>query len=128
MIGLCQKGSCRKLIGHTGKCDPWPTNCWSFLEEKDKKKLSKAGYATPRGGKKGAYQNHVYRNNKVIIPFEKINVIDTSNYEDGYIVRLYPDQAFISSGILSEINLPDGEPLVFGENACVLYRSHLSFD
>ncbi|WP_240431716.1 hypothetical protein [Vibrio cholerae] len=77
MIGLCQKGSCRKLIGHTGKCDPWPTNCWSFLEEKDNKKLSKAGYATPRGGKKGAYQNHVYRNNKVIIPFEKINVIDT---------------------------------------------------
>jgi len=128
MIGLCQKGSCRKLIGHTGKCDPWPTNCWSFLEEKDKKKLSKAGYATPRGGKKGAYQNHVYRNNKVIIPFEKINVIDTSNYEDGYIVRLYPDQAFISSGILSEINLPDGEPLVIGENAFVLYRSHQSFD
>ena len=41
MIGLCQKGSCRKLIGHTGKCDPWPTNCWSFLEEKDKKKSPK---------------------------------------------------------------------------------------
>jgi hypothetical protein len=125
---LCSSTSCRKISGHTGKCNTWPTSCWSFLGEKDKDKLSKAGYATPRGGKKGAYQNHVYRNNKVIIPYEKATIVDLSNYEDGYIVRLYPDQAFKSPGTLKCLTLPNGEKISIGNNAFVLYRSHQSFE
>ncbi len=128
MNKLCNKGSCRKLFDHTGKCDSWPSSCWTFLDQKDRKKLLKAGYATPRGGKKGAYQNHVYRNNKVIIPFEKLNIIDTSNYDDGFIIRLYPDQAFESQGILKQLTLPNGDSIVVGENAFLLYRSHQSLE
>lgn len=124
---LCDKGNCRKLIGHTGPCDPWPTSCWQFLEMKDKKKLSKAGYATPRGGRKGAYQNHVYRNNKVIIPFEKLDSVQLENYNDGYVIRLYPDQAFHSAKNLKQLILADGTEVKIGSNAFVLYRSHNSF-
>jgi hypothetical protein len=94
-----------------------------FLGEKDANKIDKAGYATPRGGAKGAYQNHVYRNNKVIIPYERLNAVDLTAYEDGYIVRLLPDQYFSEPGVVK----PDFEcadaPAV-GVNAFVLYRSH----
>jgi len=128
MNKLCGKGSCRKLADHSGKCDPWPTSCWSFIDEKDRKKLSKSGYATPRGGKKGAYQNHVYRNNKVIIPFEKLSSIDISNYDDGYIIRLYPDQAFEAPGVLKNLILQCGGDISIGDNAFILYRSHQSFE
>ena len=109
-----------------------PRAPWNFFAEKDKKKLGKAGYATPRGGAKNAYQNHVYRNNKVIIPFERIiEGVDLSVYQDGYVVRLYPDQYFESP------NKPRGEFLTgntngiavrVGENAFVLYRSYSAYD
>lgn len=109
-----------------------PRAPWHFFVDKDKKKLAKAGYATPRGGAKNAYQNHVYRNNKVIIPFERIIVgVDLSVYQDGYVVRLYPEQYFASPGKPKEEFLTgntNGVEVRVGENAFVLYRAHVIHD
>ena len=93
------------------------------MTKKDKKKINKTGYATPRGGAKGAYQNHVYRNNQVILPYEKLDAVDLDVFEDDYVVRLLPDQYFSSSGI-PRTDLRPG--IVVGENAFVLYRTHES--
>src|SRR5947207_5196391 len=91
---LCHQDGCRREARHTGKCDRFPTEAWGFLQQRDKNKLTKAGWATPRGGDKGAYQNHVGRSAKVIIPYERFAGIDPTVYTDGYVVRLFPEQDF----------------------------------
>lgn len=94
------------------------------MRDADKNKIAKAGYATPRGGKKGAYQNHVYRNNRVIIPYERFSSKDTTIYEDGYVVRVFPHQFFDEEGnIRPEFSSEDAE-IKIGDNAFVLYRTH----
>lgn len=128
MATLCSKSNCRLIENHKGKCNAWPKKAWSFLDQKDQYKLDKAGYATPRGGDKGAYQNHVYRNNKVIIPFEKLDTVSFANYEDGYVIRAYPDQIFDDKNNLRHITLSTGEELEVGINTFVLYRSHQSYE
>ncbi|MDO9477263.1 MAG: restriction endonuclease [Pseudohongiella sp.] len=90
---------------------------------KDKDKLSKAGFATPRGGAKGAYQNHVLRSNKVIVPYERFRQAPLESYEDGYVIRLFPYQYFDGPGkVKADFSLP-GAPQI-GINAFVLYRTH----
>lgn len=120
---LCSSADCLRLDGHAGGHDPRPKEVWSFFGEKDTNKIDKAGYATPRGGAKGAYQNHVYRNNKVIIPYERLNAVDLSLFEDGYVVRLLPDQYFSKPGVVKAEFRTKGA-LKVGANAFVLYRSH----
>ncbi len=120
---LCNVDGCRLLAGHRGMHMRRPVCPWNFMNEKDKKKINKTGYATPRGGAKGAYQNHVYRNNQVIIPYEKFNTVDLANFEDGYVVRLLPNQYFSTSGVRREGLQPN---IIVGENAFVLYRTHES--
>ncbi len=122
---LCLQEECLRLKGHGGAHDPRPTEAWSFFGEADLNKINKAGHATPRGGAKGAYQNHVYRNNKVIVPFEHLEEVDLTKYTDGYIVRLFPDQYFDSPGVVRQRFSEPGAPVV-GQNAFVLYRSHAS--
>lgn len=124
---LCNINGCRRKRGHSGKHDLYPTETWDcFMNEKDKNKINKAGYATPRGGSKGAYQNHVYRNNRVIIPFEKLSTINLDNYRDGYIIRLYPEQFFESRNKVRNIFLVGGRYswIEIGNNAFILYRTH----
>src|ERR1051325_2720644 len=97
---LCGVDGCRLLRGHRSrKHNPYPSEAWGFMEARDKVKLTKAGFATPRGGAKGAYQNHVSRSNRVIVPYEKLTSADLSSYADGYIIRLYPEQYFESPGV-----------------------------
>ena len=55
-LTLCGVNRCRLPSNHDGNHDPYPTKAWDFMLPKDKKKLVKAGFATPRGGAKGAYQ------------------------------------------------------------------------
>jgi len=117
------KYGCLHKAGHAGKCSTSPTEAWDFLSDKDKDKLGKAGYATPRGGSKGAYQNHVYRNNKVIIPYEKVNSINLKLFKDGYVIRVFPEQCFEAKKKL-RAEFVKGIPAKIGENAFVLYRSH----
>lgn len=118
---------CRRLAGHSGQHDKYPAEAWVFLATKDKDKIGKAGYATPRGGHKGAYQNHVYRNNRVIIPYERIDDVELGSFQDGYVVRLLPEQYFDSPlQTKAEFQAADARVTV-GENAFVLYRSHESF-
>ncbi len=123
---ICNIKGCRRKAGHPGQHNLYPNEAWdSFMNEKDTNKINKAGYATPRGGNKGAYQNHVYRNNRVILPFEKLPLIDLVNYGDGYIIRLYPEQYFEASGVVKEDFLTGESSWVrVGENAFILYRTH----
>ncbi|MFD0893353.1 hypothetical protein KBB96_18160 [Luteolibacter ambystomatis] len=94
------------------------------MTEKDRNKLAKAGFATPRGGAKGAYQNHVVRSNRVIVPFEKLGVVPLDEFRDGYVVRLFPDQYFQSRGLPKREFVAEDAPVKVGENAFILYGSH----
>lgn len=120
---LCKVNGCRCLKNHTGSHNLFPTSAWSFFNQKDKKKINKAGFATPRGGAKGAYQNHVTRNNKVIIPYERYDAESTELYKDGFVVRLFPEQYFKSANTPKANFLSDDSPIKVGVNAFVLYRS-----
>lgn len=125
-VSLCAVDGCRLLSGHSGDHSRTPASAWDFLERIDQNKLNKAGYATPRGGSKGAYQNHVYRNNKVIIPYERLESSDLDIFEDGYVIRLMPDQYFSDPGVPAP-EFTSADALVkVGENAFVLYRTHES--
>lgn len=126
--GLCGIEGCRLLVGHMGSHSKFPANAWGFFNDKDKKKIVKAGFATPRGGDKGAYQNHVKRSNKVIIPFERLRDASLDLYKDGYIIRLFPDQYFDSRYTPKPEFLNPNNTVRIGENAFILYRSHESLE
>ncbi len=123
---LCSINACRLLTGHHGKHDAMPKAAWAFFADKDQDKIDKAGYATPRGGSKGAYQNHVVRSNRVIIPYERLKDIDLACYHS-YIVRLFADQFFAAPATPKPEFQGDAPQLVIGRNAFVLYRTHESF-
>lgn len=128
---LCGEQNCRKLLKqgktkllkHSGDHDSYPSSPWAFMGTKDKDKLSKAGFATPRGGAKGAYQNHVLRSNKVIIPFERLEQAPLAKYQDGYVIRLFPDQYFDGPGQVKQAFSQPNAPQI-GTDAFVLYRTH----
>jgi hypothetical protein len=125
---LCGDHGCRRIAGHRSAHDPHPTEAWGFFETRDRNKITKAGFATPRGGAKGAYQNHVIRNNKVILPYERLPDLDLSLYKDGYVIRLLPDQYFGRAGLPKPEFLDDHPAIRVGDNAFVLYRTHDSFE
>lgn len=125
---LCGNNACRRITGHEGQCDQFPSEAWSFFDVRDKKKLSKAGFATPRGGAKGAYQNHVVRSSQVIIPYERFAAFNPSIYSEGFVVRLWPEQYFQAQGIPRPEFVGDEAAVHVGENAFVLYRTHASFE
>jgi hypothetical protein len=97
------------------------------MEDRDKNKLRKAGWATPRGGAKGAYQNHVARSSKVIIPFERLDAVNVELYSEGYVVRLLPEQFFAQPGQPKLEFLGEDAAVRVGINAFVLYRTHVAF-
>ena len=125
---LCLADGCRLLTGHGGNHNRFPVAAWDFMEERDKKKLNKAGFATPRGGDKGAYQNHVVRSNRVIMPFERMNVAPLNEFADGYVIRIFPEQYFQSAKTPKPEFLAEGSSVRVGENAFVLYGSHASYE
>jgi len=125
--GLCKVHGCRLFDGHVGVHNPFPSTVWSFMKDVDQKKLGKAGFATPRGGKKGAYQNHVVRSNKVIIPYERFHSIGLETYKHGYIIRLLPEQFFERPGVPRAEFAGRSAKIVIGDNAFVLYRTHESY-
>ena len=97
------------------------------MEDADRKKLAKAGFATPRGGGKNAYQNHVSRSNRVILPLERLGDVDLDTYENGYVVRLFPEQCFSEKGDLRTDYSDASVDVEIGANAFVLYRTHAVF-
>lgn len=122
-ILLCGKEQCRLPYGHKGSHNTYPTSAWSFLEEKDQKKIVKAGFATPRGGAKNAYQNHVVRSNRVIVPFEKLDSVPVEEYKDGFVVRLLPEQYFDPTGVVKKEFFDGNTSIEVGKNAFILYRT-----
>jgi hypothetical protein len=126
-IELCPQATCRRRTGHTGNHNRFPSEAWGFLDERDKQKLTKAGFATPRGGAKGAYQNHVGRSNRVIVPYERLADANFDLYENGWVVRLLPDQYFEAPGVPRAEFVGANAQVIVGENAFVLYRSHASY-
>lgn len=119
---LCD-AECHLRAGHAGPHSLLARGAWSFLSDPDRKKLQKAGYATPRGGKKGAYQNHVYRNNRVIVPYEKLAETDLTVYGDGHIIRLFPHQYFSAAGVVRP-EVAGNPAIAIGTSAFILYRTH----
>ncbi len=126
MAALCDAAGCRLLEEHAGPHAATPSSAWGFMDAKDVNKLAKAGYATPRGGAKGAYQNHVVRSNRVIVPFERLAEVPLDDYRDGYVIRLLPEQFFLAPGTPNP-ELAESD-VVVGENAFVLYRTHKALD
>ncbi|MFH1702492.1 MAG: BstXI family restriction endonuclease [Nitrospirota bacterium] len=126
-MALCNTNGCRLLAGHGGTHNKYPTSAWNFFADQDKKKINKAGFATPRGGAKGAYQNHVTRNNKVIIPYEKFDTTALNIYKDDYVVRLYPEQFFEAPRQPKQNLASAHSPIQIGVNAFMLYRTWDSF-
>jgi hypothetical protein len=98
------------------------------MANQDQNKLNKAGLATPRGGAKGAYQNHVVRSNRVIVPFERMAIAPLGSFADGYVVRLFPEQYFQSFKTPKPEFLGPDAKVKLGVNAFVLYGSHASYD
>jgi hypothetical protein len=124
---LCGVNGCRLLSGHSAEHNSYPTSAWSFMQKKDRNKLDKAGFATPRGGAKGAYQNHVVRSNRVIIPYERLSIVPLDEYKDGYVIRLYPEQYFESMGVPKARFLArNNSRIIVGQNAFILYRSFIT--
>jgi hypothetical protein len=120
---LCGDEGCRLRKDHSGKHERFPVSAWAFFESKDKDKLDKAGYATPRGGAKGAYQNHVVRSNRVIIPYKRLDVAPLAEFEKGYIVCLSPEEYFSASGTVKPEFVAADAKIKVGENAFILYRT-----
>jgi hypothetical protein len=114
------------MRNHQGNHDQRPTEAWDFFDAKDKQKLVKAGFATPRGGAKGGYQNHVVRSSQVVIPFERLGNVDLPLYQNRYVIRLLPEQFFESGGVPRAEFLRDDSQVIVGDNAFVLYRTHES--
>jgi len=123
---LCDNATCLLKKGHDGAHQNYPTSAWGFLNKKDCKKINKAGFATPRGGKKGAYQNHVTRSNKVIVPYERFDNTNLSAFKDDYIIRLYPQQCFEAKNKINPIL--SSKKIKVGQNAFVLYRTYEQFE
>lgn len=93
LVTLCNDPNCNLLANHKGKHQFVYKKAWKdHFTAEDINKIEKAGYCTPRGGAKGGYQNHVNRNSKVIIPYEKLSEVNLDNYKDGYVIRLFPSQ------------------------------------
>ena len=128
MADLCNNPDCNLLVHHSGAHSFVYKKAWeSVFNTDDINKIQKAGYCTPRGGAKGGYQNHVNRNSKVIIPYEKLNEVTLSNYKDGYVIRLFPSQYF-SDRLTVRDEFIDNEKVIVGENAFVLYRTYEDFE
>lgn len=127
-MALCKVNDCRLIEGHNGNHNINPSSAWNFLNTIDKNKIGKAGFATPRGGAKNAYQNHVVRNNRVIIPYEKFDAETLPLYQDGYIIRLYPEQYFEAAGLPKGVFSQPDAPIQVGINAFILYRTWDSFN
>lgn len=127
-VTLCGlDAGCRRIQGHAGKHSRFPNEAWSFFAAKDKNKIGKAGFATPRGGAKGAYQNHVLRSSKVIVPYERLGSVNLAGYEAGYVVRLLPEQYFSAANQEREAFTAPDAPVV-GVDAFVLYRTYESWE
>lgn len=127
MVTLCNDPNCNLLANHKGNHQFVYKKAWeASFHSDDINKIQKAGYCTPRGGAKGGYQNHVNRNSKVIIPYEKLAEVNLDNYKDGYVIRLFPTQYFISKHVVNEIFQNDTSVIV-GKNAFILYRTYEDF-
>lgn len=128
-LNATPEGPCLKLSAHRGVHSPRPA-VWGGItddpEQRTRKKIVKAGFATPRGGAKGGYQNHVSRSSRVIIPWEHASKVDFRNYEQGATVRVTAPQAvdLIHRGLLNDFE--DRLTVSVGDDewpAFILYRS-----
>lgn len=128
MITLCSDPNCNLKANHTGAHSFIYKKAWTALfNDDDINKIQKAGYCTPRGGAKGGYQNHVNRNSKVIIPYEKLKDVTLDNYKDGYVIRIFPNQYFSSKHVVRDEFL-NNNLVVVGKSAFILYRTYEDFE
>lgn len=128
MITLCSDPNCNLKENHKGAHSFIYKKAWTdIFNDDDNNKIQKAGYCTPRGGAKGGYQNHVNRNSKVIIPYEKLSEVTLDNYKDGYVIRIFPSQYFSSKHVVRD-DLKNNKLITVGKNAFILYRTYEDFE
>ncbi len=128
MIHLCENPNCNLPANHEGNHSFICKKAWEdHFNQNDINKIQKAGYCTPRGGAKGGYQNHVNRNSKVIIPYEKLSEVNLDNYKDGYVIRLFPSQYFTAKHTVHK-DFVENSDVVVGENAFILYRTYEDYE
>lgn len=128
MIHICENLNCNLPANHKGDHSFICKKAWEAKFTKDDiNKIQKAGYCTPRGGAKGGYQNHVNRNSKVIIPYEKLSEVNLYNYKDGYVIRIFPSQYFTGKHTVNK-DFIDNPLVSVGENAFVLYRTYEDYE
>ncbi len=127
MFHICNDPNCNLEQNHNGSHSFICKKAWeAFFNSDDINKIQKAGYCTPRGGAKGGYQNHVNRNSKVIIPYEKLNEVNLANYKDGFVIRVFPTQYFTSKYVIAK-EFCENHSVVIGKNAFILYRTYEDF-
>lgn len=128
MIHLCKNPNCNLLANHKDNHSFIYKKAWEAIFTKDDtNKIQKVGCCTPRGGAKGGYQNHVNRNSKVIIPYEKLSEVNLDNYKDGYVIRLFPSQYFTGKYTVNSVFI-DNSTVIVGDNAFVLYRTYEDYE
>lgn len=128
MLHLCKNENCNLPVNHKGEHSFIYKKAWETKFSKDDiNKVQKAGYCTPRGGAKGGYQNHVNRNSRVIIPYEKLSEVNLDNYKDGYVIRLFPSQYFAKKHTVNDDFIGNSQISV-GNNAFVLYRTYEDYE
>lgn len=128
MLTLCSDPQCNRVANHSGKHSFVCKKAWEqHFNADDKNKIQKAGYCTPRGGAKGGYQNHVNRNSRVIIPYEKLREVNLDNYKDGYIIRVFPSQYFSDKNVVKK-EFENNSNVVIGKNAFILYRTYEDYE
>lgn len=66
------------------------------------------------------------RSNRAVIPFERLAEVDLDLYRDGYVIRLLPEDFFVSARQPKAEFLRAGSLVKVGVNAFILYRSHSS--
>ncbi|MCI8489443.1 MAG: restriction endonuclease [Lachnospiraceae bacterium] len=128
MVYLCENPICNLPAHHKGNHSFIYKKAWeTIFHADDINKIQKAGYCTPRGGAKGGYQNHVNRNSKVIIPYEKLSEVNLKNYKDGYVIRLFPSQYFSGMYTVNK-EFVDNPAVIVGDNAFILYRTYEDYE
>jgi hypothetical protein len=68
------------------------------------------------------------RSNRVVVPYEKLEIVPLKQFLDGYVIRLFPDQYFQSAYTPKPEFLGQDARIRVGDNAFVLYGSHSAYE
>lgn len=119
-VQLCLKDSCRKLSGHKGSHDRFPSTPLANLPVEIVKKIDKTAMtrgAQPYG--RVPYQNRVRRWNRAVVPLRFRGARPQDGYENGFVIMVRPEEYFDPTTKAKQRDFPI--TVVIGQNAFVYY-------